>query len=77
MSDSPHWTGPTLYDSINVYSVVTERNGVHRAMTRLTGGYTVNNGAPDYALTMKVLPTNGESGQTIGLANCGHFPVPG
>ena len=57
---SPHWTGPMLYDSINVYSVVTERNGrVHRALTRLTVGYTVNNGVPGiYALVMKVLPAN-------------------
>jgi hypothetical protein len=59
---SPHWTGPMLYDSINVYSVVTERNGhVHRAMTRLTVGYTVNDGVLGiYALVMKVLPTNAD-----------------
>jgi hypothetical protein len=57
---SPHWNGPMLYDSINVYSVVTERNGrVHRALTRLTVGYTLNNGALGiYALVIKVLPTN-------------------
>ena len=57
---SPHWNGPMLYDSINVYNVVTERNGrVHRALTRLTVGYTLNNGALGiYALVMKVLPTN-------------------
>jgi hypothetical protein len=43
---SPHWNGPMLYDSINVYSVVTERNGrVHRALTRLTVCYTLNNEA--------------------------------
>jgi hypothetical protein len=59
---SPHWTGPMLYDSINLYSVVTERNGhVHRALTRLTVGYTVNNGVPGiYALVMKVLPADRE-----------------
>ena len=57
---SPHWTGPMLYDSINVYSVVTERSGrVHRALKRLTVGYTLNNGALRiYALVMKVLPAN-------------------
>jgi hypothetical protein len=57
---SLHWNGPMIYDSINVYSVVTERNGrIHRAMTRLTVGYTVNNGVFGiYALVMKVLPTN-------------------
>jgi Trypsin-like peptidase domain len=57
---SPHWTGPMLYDSINVYSVVTERSGrVHRALIRLTVGYTLNNGALRiYALVMKVLPAN-------------------
>jgi hypothetical protein len=57
---SPHWTGPMLYDSINVYSVVTERNGrIHRALTRLTVGYTLNNGVLGiYALVMKVLPGN-------------------
>ena len=49
-----------LYDSINVYSVVTERSGrVHRALIRLTIGYTLNNGALRiYALVMKVLPAN-------------------
>jgi hypothetical protein len=57
---SPHWNGPMIYDSINVYSVITETNGrIHRAMTRLTVGYTVNNGVLGiYALVMKVLPTN-------------------
>lgn len=57
---SPNWNGPMLYDSINVYSVVSERNGrVHRAMTRLTVGYTLNNGVLGiYALVMKVLPAN-------------------
>ena len=57
---SPHWNGPMIYDSINVYSVITETNGrIHRAMTSLTVGYTVNNGVLGiYALVMKVLPTN-------------------
>jgi hypothetical protein len=57
---SPHWNGPMIYDSINVYSVITETKGrIHRAMTRLTVGYTVDNGVLGiYALVMKVLPTN-------------------
>jgi hypothetical protein len=60
LSDVEFRTGPMLYDSINVYSVVTERNRrVHRALTRLTVGYTVNNGVPGiYALAMKVLPAD-------------------
>jgi hypothetical protein len=54
---SHNWIGPMIYDSINVYSVVTERNGrVHRAMTRLSVGYTMNNGVLTiYALALKVL----------------------
>jgi hypothetical protein len=54
---SHNWVGPMIYDSINVYSVVTERTGrVHRAMTRLTVGYTLNNGALGiYALSLKIL----------------------
>lgn len=56
---SPQWSGPMIYDSVNVYSVVTERNGrVHRAMTRQTVGYTENKGVRSiYALVMKVLPS--------------------
>jgi hypothetical protein len=54
---SPHWVGPMIYDSINVYSVVEERGvRVHRAMVRLTVGYTyVNGDAIIYALVLKVL----------------------
>jgi hypothetical protein len=54
---SPHWSGPMIYDEINVYSVVTERGGrVHRAMTRLTVGYTNNDGnLRIYALVLKVI----------------------
>lgn len=54
---SAHWNGPMIYDAINVYSEVQERHGrLHRAMTRLTVGYTVENGVPTiYALTLKVL----------------------
>jgi len=48
-------TGVIAFDS-----VVTERNGrIHRALTRLTVGYTLNNGVFGiYALVMKVLATN-------------------
>ena len=54
---SHNWVGPMISDSINVYSVVTERTGrVHRAMTRLTVSYTLNNGALGiYALSLKIL----------------------
>ena len=57
---SPHWKGPIIYDSVNVYSVVTETVGrVHRALVRLTVGYTLNDGAVGiFALVMKVLPAN-------------------
>jgi hypothetical protein len=56
---SPHWIGPMLYDSINVYSEIQERAGrMHKALTRLTVGYTRNDGNYIiYALVMKVLPT--------------------
>jgi len=55
---SPRWSGPMLYDSINVYGDITERGGrVHRALTRLTVGYTDNAGRYTiYALVLKVLP---------------------
>ncbi len=54
---SSHWNGAMLYDSINVYSEIRERHGrLHRAMSRLTVGYTLENGVPTiYSLTMKVL----------------------
>jgi hypothetical protein len=54
---SAHWNGPMIYDSINVYSEVQERFGrLHRALTRLTVGYTVENGVPNiYGLVLKVL----------------------
>jgi hypothetical protein len=39
---SARWNGPMIYDSINVYSEIQERHGrLHRALTRLTVGYTV------------------------------------
>jgi hypothetical protein len=42
---SPRWSGPMLYDSINVYSEITEHSGrVHRALTRLTVAHTDNAG---------------------------------
>jgi hypothetical protein len=46
-----------IYDSINVFSVVQEHYGrLHRALTRLTVGYTVENGVPNiYGLVLKVL----------------------
>jgi hypothetical protein len=55
---SPHWKGPMMYDSINVYSEVQERHGrLHKALSRLTVGYTLDNGLPTiYSLTSKVLP---------------------
>lgn len=51
---SPQWTGPMIYDSINVYSEITEKNGhLHRATTRLTVGYTSHDNAIlVYSLTM-------------------------
>jgi hypothetical protein len=55
---SAHWKGPMLYDSINVYSEALEKNGrFHKAMTRLTVGYTVDSdgGIAIYSLTLKVL----------------------
>jgi hypothetical protein len=52
---SSQWTGPMLYDSITVYSEVRERQGrLHKALTRLTLGYTIENGRPSiYALALK------------------------
>jgi hypothetical protein len=54
---SPRWNGPMIYDSINVYSEIQERHGrLHRALTRLTVGYTVEDGVITvYALALKVL----------------------
>jgi TolB-like protein len=55
---SSHWSGPMLYDSMNVYTEAQERNGkLHKAMTRLTVGYVLDpSGRPAiYSLTLKVL----------------------
>ncbi len=55
---SSYWSGPMLYDSINVYSEALERNGkLHKALTRLTVGYVIDSsGRPAiYSLTLKVL----------------------
>jgi hypothetical protein len=55
---SSYWSGPMVYDSINVYSEAQERNGkLHKAMTRLTVGYVIDSsGRPAiYSLTLKVL----------------------
>jgi hypothetical protein len=55
---SSYWSGPMIYDSINMYSEAMERNGkIHKATTRLTVGYVVDSsGRPAiYSLTLKVL----------------------
>ena len=55
---SSYWSGPMVYDSINIYSEAQERNGkLHKAMTRLTVGYVIDaSGRPAiYSLTLKVL----------------------
>jgi TolB-like protein len=39
---SSRWSGPMIYDSINVYSEVLETSGrFHKALTRFTVGYTL------------------------------------
>ncbi len=54
---SSHWDGPMVYDSITVYTEALENNGrLHRAKTRLTVGYTVQDQHISiYALVLKVL----------------------
>jgi hypothetical protein len=54
---SSHWDGPMIYDSITVYTEALENNGrLHRAKTRLTVGYTVQDQHISvYALVFKVL----------------------
>ena len=54
---SSHWDGPMIYDSITVYTEALENNGrLHRARTRLTVGYTVQDQRISiYALVLKVL----------------------
>jgi hypothetical protein len=54
---SSHWDGPMIYDSITVYTEALENNGrLHRARTRLTVGYTVQDQHISiYALVLKVL----------------------
>jgi hypothetical protein len=54
---SSHWDGPMIYDSITVYTEALENNGrLHRAKTRLTVGYTVQDQHISiYALVLKVL----------------------
>jgi len=55
---SSYWSGPMLYDSINVYSEALERNGkLHKALTRLTVGYVIDSSGRSaiYSLTLKVL----------------------
>lgn len=55
---SSYWSGPMLYDSINIYSEAQERNDkLHKAMTRLTVGYVIDSsGRPAiYSMTLKVL----------------------
>ncbi len=48
---SPHWNGPSLYDSSDVYSVFACATGTHRTLIRLTVGYTLNNGVPGSTLS--------------------------
>src|ERR1700688_2172414 len=54
---SSHWDGPMIYDSITVYTEALENNGrLHRAKTRLTVGYTVQDQHISiYALVLKDL----------------------
>jgi Trypsin-like peptidase domain len=55
---SSYWSGPMVYDSINIYSEALEKNGkLHKATTRLTVGYVIDaSGHPSiYSLTLKVL----------------------
>jgi Trypsin-like peptidase domain len=55
---SSYWSGPMIYDSINMYTEAMERGGkLHRATTRLTVGYVIDSsGRPAiYSLTLKVL----------------------
>jgi hypothetical protein len=54
---SAQWSGPMIYDSVNVYAVIEERGGrTHHAMERLTVGYTwTNNRLTIYSITLKVL----------------------
>lgn len=55
---SSHWSGPMLYDSINMYSDALEKNGKsHKAMIRLTVGYVLDSaGQPAiYSLSLTVL----------------------
>jgi TolB-like protein len=55
---SPRWSGPMIYDSINVYSEILENGGrLHKALTRLTMGYTLQDDQKVriYALVLKVL----------------------
>jgi hypothetical protein len=49
--------GNRVYDSITVYSEIQERRGrLHKALTRLTVGYTLTNGVPAiYFFELKVL----------------------
>lgn len=55
---SSHWNGPMMYDSLNVYSEVQKRHGrLHKALSRFTVGYTLQDGVPTiYSLTNEVLP---------------------
>jgi len=55
---SSHWSGPMLYDSINMYSEALEKSGKsHKARIRLTVGYVLDSaGEPAiYSLSLKVL----------------------
>jgi hypothetical protein len=54
---SPYWVGPMQYDELTAYVQVDEPGvRVHRALERLTIGYTyVNGDLKIYALTMRVL----------------------
>jgi hypothetical protein len=55
---SSYWSGPMLYDSINLYTEAMEKNGkLHKANTRLTIGYVIDSSGRTaiYSLTLKVL----------------------
>jgi hypothetical protein len=49
--------GTMIYDSITVYTEVQKKHGrLHKALTRLTVGYTLTSGVPTiHSLALKVL----------------------
>jgi hypothetical protein len=63
---SPHWNGPSLYDSSDVYSFFAERNGrppyVDPSNRRL---HSEQRSPGIYALVMRVLRRNSQPGPYI------------